>query len=171
MAEVVTTFANSLNTVLSKLPYEHPMEGASVYKTNVEIADRDIAKAFGAVAEAERRDKRDGARSTNKGASLVFTDALKDSGYVLDDAKRAIETNHPGLASFTDRDRRYLLHLAADIRLGQLEALVRGHEATSAYYGRSEATSPTLEEIVQIKTFKAELSQPATAPAPDVSKV
>lgn len=164
-------FANSLDTVLSKLPYEHPMEGHSVYKSKVEIAEED---AFRDVSGAELVDPQN---SSSHNVSVIFTHALRNNAYVLDAARRAIETNHPRLASFTDRDKRFLLHLAADIRLGHLEHLVRAQEARSTFplkdpsiqRGLVLASAP--KKIAQIRAFQEELGQTVTEPAPDVSKV
>lgn len=89
--------------------------------------------------------------------------------YVLDAAKRAVETDHEVVQGFSDTDKRFMLQLAAGVRMGQLERIIRRQEAISTYYSPDHpyfrmSTGREVDELAKIRTFITELSQKA-APA------
>lgn len=163
-------FAYSLNEVLGKHPYENPMGGAPVYSSNVRMADGEIEKGFREVSQLNR--DRDPLAPIS--VSVQFTHALRGSNRVLDAARRAIETNHPMLAGFTETDKRFLLLLAANIRLQHLEHHFLDQEARSALYPHMpDFLKGTLtgQQLAEIKSLRIDLMQRVTVPSREVVRV
>lgn len=158
MTEAVRTFAQPLEAILPILSYDGPTGSM-----NQERLDKHIDAAF---ADASRisRDRR-----TPSVISVEFVKSLANTDLVLDAAKKAVETGHVMLATFRDEDKRFLLHLAANIRLGQLEKIVRDREAMGTYYRAItqpwETIVSTQRRMAEIQGFIASLADRHIVPA------
>lgn len=155
MAEVVETFAIPLDTVLAEhFPQNDMVEDPVIVRA--------MDRGFKAVDDTFGEENSNWPVSPQE-ISVVFARALQNDGHVLDAARKAIRQNHPRLARFTEKDKRYLLHAVGDILVEQLDRVIRGRETVSLYY---DYVSSGLEraEVRKVKAFQADLSQKATSP-------
>lgn len=167
MTEADVQFAIPLREVLVKYPPVWPESG-----------DIALRVAFGTVEHWKDMYSRDvdpqkreanPFRISHWFVNYLIGNTTGNDIYVLDAAKRAVETDHEVVQGFSDTDKRFMLHLAAEARMGQLERIIRRQEAISTYYSPDHpylrmSTGREVDELAKVRTFITELSQKATSP-------
>ncbi len=159
-------FANLLTNVLAELPYE-----------SREMDDLDeLDDSLFHLSEQMKYFKLDYGFGELDGdvppyiVGAIFENENRYIPWVLDLAKRAVESDYDIVRNFGDRDKRYFLDSVANARLRQLQKGADYDEIRLAYNDVPRRDSPEkIELVAQIKAFQWKLRRRATVPSPDVS--